>query len=67
MSMVRFATLCDVCEARSEEYTAFPWCRECGDDVCPEHRVSGTLHPEKNSCYCCGCWDEGAGQEEYPA
>jgi len=35
MSIVRFATLCDRCGSRSEEYTAWAICRECSDDVCP--------------------------------
>lgn len=35
MTLVRFASLCDKCAVRSEEYTAWPTCRECGDHVCP--------------------------------
>ena len=34
MSTVRFATLCDKCKRRSEEYTSWPRCTECGDDIC---------------------------------
>ncbi len=41
--MVRFATTCDRCKARSDEYTAWPSCRECGDDICPGCAVDGTL------------------------
>lgn len=52
MAMVKFATTCDViasltprpperpiinrCGKRSAEYTAWPSCRECGDQVCPD-------------------------------
>jgi hypothetical protein len=36
MTYVRFATLCSHCGRRSEEYSAFLSCRECGDDVCPD-------------------------------
>ena len=32
--IVRFATTCDMCGARSEEYTAHPSCRECLRDIC---------------------------------
>lgn len=32
--MVMFATTCDKCKARSEEYTMHPECRSCGEDVC---------------------------------
>ncbi len=33
--MVRFATTCDACGARSEEYTAWPSCEDCQEDICP--------------------------------
>jgi hypothetical protein len=48
---VRFATLCDhnvniagcvPCRARSEEYTAWPRCRECGGEFCPAHQQPGS-------------------------
>lgn len=42
--MVRFATTCDRCTARSEEYTAWPSCRECLDDICDACAQAGTLH-----------------------
>ena len=29
-----FHNRCDQCGARGEEYSAFPHCRECMDDVC---------------------------------
>lgn len=34
MAFVRFATKCDKCGRRSEEYTAWPECRECGEHIC---------------------------------
>jgi len=42
---VRFATTCDApgCTARSAEYTAFPSCRECLEDICPAHAAPGSL------------------------
>lgn len=35
MAMVRFATLCDRCKSRSEEYTAWPECKICMEHICP--------------------------------
>ena len=35
MSIVRFASLCDICGQRSAEYEVWPTCRQCGQDVCP--------------------------------
>lgn len=55
MSMVKFATLCDVsqpcpdgwrdgmtCGKRSEEYESWPRCRVCGAHCCPDHSKPGT-------------------------
>lgn len=65
--MVRFATTCDVvtkinggtrmCGKRSIEYVAFPSCRECYANVCPEHQVPGTLVEDegRNACLCLEC------------
>lgn len=55
--VVRFATVCDHygCIKRSEEYTAFPTCRDCGDQVCPEHEVSGQRNDETNKTLCVAC------------
>jgi hypothetical protein len=43
MVMVRFATKCDRCGKRSEEYTSWPSCRECLNDTCPDCTHPGTL------------------------
>lgn len=57
--MVRFATTCDRCEARSEEYTAWPSCRECLADICYDCAEHGSLleadldQPEKVTCRQC--------------
>jgi hypothetical protein len=32
--IVKFAELCDTCGRRSEEYTTWLTCRDCGEDVC---------------------------------
>lgn len=39
MSVVRFSNVCDVphCNRHSEEYTRWPTCRDCLQDVCPDH------------------------------
>jgi hypothetical protein len=57
--IVRFATKCDFpgCAARSDEYTAFPSCSECGNDVCYRHRVEDTVDEERNRCLCNECSD----------
>lgn len=46
----RFATVCDApigagltCTNKSEEYGAWPTCRECSEDVCSAHTVAGSL------------------------
>lgn len=41
--LTRFADLCDVCGDRSEEYTAWPTCRQCQAAVCRLCTVPGTL------------------------
>lgn len=38
MSVVRFAHVCDHCGKRGPEYEAFLHCRNCGRDLCPDHR-----------------------------
>lgn len=43
MAMVRFATTCDRCQQRSEEYASWPTCRECQDDICPSCTAAYTL------------------------
>lgn len=49
MTMVKFASLCDVqgldviCRKRSEEYEEWPRCRVCGGHVCPVHTREGSL------------------------
>ena len=43
MTVVRFATTCDRCHERSEEYTAWPYCRDCLEDICPDCAEPGSL------------------------
>lgn len=68
MAMVKFTTTCDVpvgqesgiCGRRAGEYTAWPSCRSCYDNVCPAHQVPGSLTeadvdcPETCLCMPCG-------------
>jgi hypothetical protein len=58
---VRFATLCDTCGARSEEYTTWPSCLECQQDCCPDCYKPGSKTdadvdaPERCLCLTCDC------------
>lgn len=53
--IVKFSTICDKCRKRSEEYTSYPHCRECGEDVCVECRSTDWDDPEKNTGICKEC------------
>lgn len=55
MSYVKFACKCDQCGKRSEEYTSWPACTDCMDDVCPAHWVPDSYDPEKNKALCFLC------------
>lgn len=62
MAIVRFATICDHCgTARSEEYIAWPSCRECLQDTCPECATPGSHEEEewesgvRVTCLCHTC------------
>jgi hypothetical protein len=73
MSIVRFAHVCDHCRKRGPEYEAFLSCRECGRDLCPEHRNHDFDDPETGRTLCgndVGCQlerdldDQPMGNEE---
>lgn len=57
MSVVRFASTCDHpgCGVRSEEYTEWPECRDCGNHCCPQHATAMQDHSRDV---------EGTGQNE---
>lgn len=56
MSMVRFATLCVRCSARSEEYTSWPECRDCQEHICPKCDIeSERTGDEWNLTLCVEC------------
>lgn len=46
MASVRFASTCDVCGARSSEYTEWQTCRDCLIDVCPTCAAPGSERDE---------------------
>ena len=59
MTIVRFATLCDKCKKRSEEYSSWPTCLECGDDVCTTCQVPGSAtEDERHQALCKACDSE---------
>lgn len=64
MSVVRFATLCDTCGARSAEYTSWPACDDCLADTCPACQEPGSYRETDGataeSCRCRSC----AAQEQ---
>lgn len=78
--MVRFATTCDVmlpgpigldkvrCDARSDEYNGWPYCRCCLNDVCPEHYDAATLHEadvdSPETVYCDNCLADYGPEED---
>lgn len=54
--VVKFATLCDKCKKRSEEYTSFPSCKDCQQDICPDCDIkSERSEDEKNLTLCHDC------------
>lgn len=63
MSIVRFATLCDHCGRRSEEYSSWPSCRECLEDVCPSCSTNPS-EDENNWASCFRCIAESCGVME---
>ena len=59
MSMVRFAVICDFCNRRSEEFTGWYTCRECGLDVCDDCAADGSCgDDETRKALCEACFDE---------
>ena len=57
--IVRFATVCDRCNKRSEEYSTFPSCRECLEDICPDCDIpSERSGDERNKTLCRKCSTE---------
>lgn len=64
MSMVRFATLCDKCGARSEEYTSWPSCKDCQTHVCPDCDIdSERTEDENHKTLCLRCRIERSAEE----
>jgi hypothetical protein len=53
MSLVKFATLCDKCEKRSPEYSAWPSCRMCMDHICTSCASPGTASEDEEHAVTC--------------
>lgn len=64
--IVKFATLCDTCKARSPEYTSWARCLECGEDVCPECMIPESVKEGEGEtlCFCKRC--NQSYDDEYP-
>ncbi len=62
MAVVRFATTYDSCGDRSEEYTAWPLCRECGRHFCSVCQVPQSFLPGDgegpDTCLCPSCLED---------
>ena len=56
MSIVRFAELCDKCDTRSNEYSHWNVCRECGDDVCTNCDIESMRDEENAQTLCRECF-----------
>lgn len=56
MAIVRFATTCDTCSRRSEEYFSWPTCRECQGDFCLDCDVPcARTEDERHETLCKKC------------
>jgi len=55
--LVKFATLCDKCNKRSEEYSPWFVCKECMGDFCDSDNCSSerTNDEGKMRCLCNDC------------
>lgn len=54
--MVKFATLCDKCARRSEEYSSWPLCIGCLEHICSDCDCpSERTEDERNETLCQGC------------
>lgn len=53
--IVRFAEVCDHCGKRSEEYSRWFDCKECGEAVCDSCAVKGSTDKETSSAFCKRC------------
>lgn len=55
MSRVMFATLCDECGRRSEEYASWLGCRGCDRDICTDCAVIDYNDADVDWCQSCLC------------
>jgi hypothetical protein len=61
MGIVRFASICDQCGKRGQEYQVFLHCRECGRDLCPEHKDAD--YDDEENCLTLCAVDTGCQRE----
>lgn len=55
MSIEMFCNRCDRCEEKSERYTHWPTCRECGDDICFDCDMQSQRDEETRRTLCREC------------
>lgn len=57
MSLVRFASKCDFCGKRSEEYTEWPTCSVCMLHTCPNCMLEDSFVEKESgdTCICLEC------------
>lgn len=66
MSVVRFAMLCDKCQRRSEEYSCWPSCRDCGEHTCDAcDLASQRTEDERNETLCGECHERNEAEERW--
>lgn len=54
--LVRFACECDKCSKRSDEWTIWPSCTVCQEEICPDCQEPGTLRePDEGDWGKCVC------------
>lgn len=56
MSTVRFAEICDECNRRSEEYSRWNVCKECGRDICTACDIPSQRDEENATTLCRPCF-----------
>lgn len=57
MSIHKFYHRCDKCGTRGEEYSAFPSCRECFEDVCLACSTDHDPETGRATCHQCAAED----------
>lgn len=65
---IMFATICDHCGFKTEEYGYLPSCRDCQDDICPTCAAPNTTTDDDlddpATYECRSCWDAANGPND---